>query len=76
MIKSLQRAVERLGQLCPDEQQEAADMLADFATARHAEVYHFTAEEGRLVDQAIAEADRGDFATDAEVRAVFAKYRR
>lgn len=76
MIKALQRAFERVEQLSSDRQQEAADLLVDFAAARDAEVYHFSAEEGRLVDEAIAEADRGDFATDAEVRAVFAKYRR
>ena len=36
----------------------------------------FSAEAGRLVDDAIEKADRGDVATDAEVRAVFAKSRR
>ncbi len=38
-------------------------------------VYTLTDEERRLVREGLAELDRGEVATDAEVRAVFDKYR-
>ena len=40
------------------------------------EVYHLTDEERRLVDEGLAELDRGEVASEAEVRAVFDKYRK
>ena len=39
------------------------------------EVYVLTEEERRLVREGLDELDRGEAATDAEVRAVFDKYR-
>jgi hypothetical protein len=40
------------------------------------EVHHLTDEESRLVDESLAELDRGEAASEAEVRAVFDKYRK
>ena len=39
-------------------------------------VHQLTEEERRLVREGLDELDRGEVATEAEVRAVFDKYRR
>jgi predicted transcriptional regulator len=39
-------------------------------------VYHATADELRAIDEGLAAVERGEIATDAEVEAVFAKFRR
>jgi len=38
--------------------------------------YHATADELRAIDAAIASIDRGEIATESEIRAAFAKFRR
>ncbi len=38
--------------------------------------YHATEDELRVIDEAIASLDAGEFATDAEIQAAFAKFRR
>ena len=40
------------------------------------EIHHLTDEERRLVDESLAELDRGEAASEVEVRAVFDKYRK
>jgi predicted transcriptional regulator len=37
--------------------------------------YHATPEELKAIDEGVAAADRGEFATDEGVEAVFAKFR-
>ena len=37
--------------------------------------YHATRDELRAIDEAMAAIDRGEIATEAEVRAAFAKFR-
>jgi hypothetical protein len=37
--------------------------------------YDATEDELRVIDEAIASLDAGEFATDAEIRAAFAKFR-
>ena len=39
------------------------------------DVYVLDADEQKAVEEALAEAERGEFATDEEVEAVFARYR-
>lgn len=38
--------------------------------------YHATEDELRVIDEAIASLDAGEFATEAEIQAAFAKFRR
>jgi predicted transcriptional regulator len=38
-------------------------------------VYHASPEELKAIDEGVAAADRGEFATDEEVEAVLAKFR-
>jgi hypothetical protein len=42
---------------------------------REDEIYVLTEEEQRLIREGLGELDRGEVATEAEVRAVFDKYR-
>ncbi|MGX1317194.1 putative transcriptional regulator [Bradyrhizobium sp. USDA 377] len=38
--------------------------------------YHATADELRMIDAALASIDRGEVATESEVKAVFARFLR
>ncbi len=59
----------------PQEDQEELVEYARDIEARRAGVYRATAEELEAIDEAIAELDRGEAASEAEVRAAFAKFR-
>jgi predicted transcriptional regulator len=56
------------------EQDELAQVALEIEARRHG-VYHATEEELKAIDEGLAAVERGDIATDAEVEAVFAKYR-
>jgi len=75
MIRALEQAVEKVKKLSRERQEYAAEVLEQIAEAGDG-VHPLSAEERRLVREGLAELDRGEVATDAEVRAVFAKYRR
>jgi RNA polymerase-binding transcription factor DksA len=59
--------------------EEAQDELVDVANQIESELqnreYLATQEELRVIDAAMSAIDRGEFATDKEVEAVFAKFR-
>jgi hypothetical protein len=74
MIKALQQAVEKVKKLSAERQEYAAAVLEQIAEAGDG-IYILTDEERRLVREGLDQLDRGDVATDAEVRAVFDKYR-
>ena len=74
MIKVLEEAIEKVKTLSEERQQQAAQILEQLAAAGD-DVYRLTDEERRLVREGLAELDRGEYATDSEVRAVFDKYR-
>ena len=75
MIKALEQAIEKIKGLSKERQEYAAEVLEEIAQADD-EVYRLTDEERRLVDEGLAELDRGEVASEADVRAVFDKYRR
>jgi hypothetical protein len=75
MIKALEEAIEKIKGLSKERQEYAAEVLEHIALADD-EVCHLTDEECRLVDESLAELDRGEAASEAEVRAVFDKYRK
>ena len=58
-----------------DDQDELAQIALEIEARRHG-VYQATAKELQAIDEALAAVARGDIASDAEVEAVFAKYRR
>ena len=74
MIKVLEQAVEKVKTLSKERQEYAAEVLEQIAEVGD-EIYHLSDEERRLVREGLAELDRGEIATEAEVRAVFDKYR-
>lgn len=59
-----------------DEDQEELAQVALEIEARRRGVYHATPEELRAIDEALVAVARGEIATEQEVEAVFAKYRR
>jgi len=73
MIKVLEQAIEKVRKLPREQQEYAAEVLEQIAEAGEV-VYVLSDEERRLVQEGLAELDRGEAATEAEVRAVFDKY--
>ena len=73
MTDLLEKAVAKARDLSPDLQDEIARLMLAFV-GDDASVYRFTAEEAAEQDAADAEEARGAYATDAEVRAIWAKY--
>jgi hypothetical protein len=74
MTRLLEQAIETVSALPDDVQDDLARMLLQFAGAEQPP-YALTPEEEADIDASLAEADRGEFATDDEVRAVWAKHR-
>jgi DNA repair exonuclease SbcCD ATPase subunit len=75
MIKALEQAIEKVKALSEERQEYAAEVLEQIAAAGD-EVYRLSEEERRLVQEGLAELDRREAASEAEVRAVFDKYRK
>jgi len=59
----------------PDEDIEKLEEAARQIEALRRGEYRATDDELRAIDEAIAELDRGEVASDAEVRAAYAKIR-
>ena len=74
MIAALEKAIDKLKTLPEDRQRYAADILEQIAAGDG--LYKLSDAERRLVREGLAELDRGEVATEAQVRAVFDKYRR
>jgi hypothetical protein len=74
MIKVLEQAIEKVRRLPKEQQEYAAEVLEQIAEAGE-EVYALSDEERRVLQEALDELDRGEVASEAEVRAVFDKYR-
>ena len=74
MIKMLEQAIEKVKKLPRERQEYAAEVLERIAEAGE-EVYVLSDEERRLVREGLDELDRGEAASQAEVRAVFDNYR-
>jgi hypothetical protein len=74
MIKALEQAIEKVKALSEERQEYAAEVLEQIANSGDG-IYQLSEEERRLVREGLAELDRGEAASEAEVRAVFDKYR-
>jgi len=71
----IEAVLERVKTWPKDRQEDAVEML--LALEREGtEPYILSDEERADIEAGIAEADRGEFATDEEVAAVFNRYRR
>ena len=73
MTKLLEQAVETVRGLSPEMQDDLARILLQLA-GEDQPVRQLSGEEAASFDESLAQADRGEFATDEQVRAVWAKH--
>jgi predicted transcriptional regulator len=73
MTKLLEQAVETVRGLSPEVQDELARILLQLAGKDQPAIQLSAADEASFAES-LAQADRGEFATDEQVRAVWAKY--
>lgn len=73
MTDLLDKAMASARGMSRDMQDEIARLVLAFV-GDDASVYHFTAEEAAEQARADAEETRGDYASDAEVQAIWAKH--
>lgn len=73
MTDLLERAVETVRTLSPEVQDDLARLLLQLA-GEEQEPVHMTAEEEASFAESLAQAERGEFATDEEVCAIWAKH--
>jgi hypothetical protein len=72
MTKLLEQGIAAVRNLPPDRQDMAGELLLGIAGAK--DEYRLTPEQIEDVKIAIAQADRGEFATDAEMTATWKKF--
>ncbi len=76
MTELLDKAISKAQALPPEAQDALAHVMLLYAGEDDSRpIHHLTPEEMADLDEADAEMARGEFATDEEVAAVFAKYR-
>ncbi len=75
MIKELERAIEKLKQLSPQRQEYAAAVLEELPGETDLEFHDITEDEERFIQEGLAQANRGEFATEEDVRRAFDRYR-
>jgi hypothetical protein len=73
MTKLFERAVETVRGLPAETQDELARLLLQLA-GEDQPVVQLTAEEEASLEESIQQTERGEFATEEEVRAIWAKY--
>jgi predicted transcriptional regulator len=73
MTRLLEQAVEAVSALPDEAQDDLVRILLQLAGVDQPP-YELTAEEAADLDASLAEAAKGEFATDEEVRAVWAKH--
>jgi predicted transcriptional regulator len=74
MTKLLDQAVEVVRGLPPDAQDDIARILLQLAASEDATPVALSPEERAAVEASQAAAERGEFATDEQVRALWAKH--
>ena len=73
MTRLIEQAVEAVSALPDDAQDDLARILLQLAGIDQP-AYELTLEEAADIDASLTEAERGEFASDEEVRAVWAKH--
>jgi predicted transcriptional regulator len=74
MTDLMEKALAAIGHWPASRQDEAAEML--LALDRLGATYTASPDELAAIDEALAQAQRGEFASDAEVEAAFQRFRR
>ena len=72
MTKLMEKAISKLRALPQERQDELAELIIDLAQEAH---YTLTAAQRAEVTAAMDEADRGEFATESELAALWKKFR-
>jgi predicted transcriptional regulator len=72
--EQIEQIFERVRTWPPERQQDAAQMLL-LMEEQGVRPYELDEDERREIEAALAEAERGEFASDEEVEAVFNRYR-
>jgi len=75
MMINLKKVLARAENWSEQDQEELAQVVLEIEARRHS-VYHASPAELKAIDEALAAVERGEIASDQEVEAVFAKYRR
>ena len=73
MTQLLEHAVETLRGLPPETQDDLARVLLQLV-GEDQPVIQLSAEEEASLEESLAQAERGEFATDEQVRAIWAKH--
>jgi predicted transcriptional regulator len=73
--KEMDDLLDRVRTWSPEEQEEAAFILLALEERRKG-VYELDEEELAAIEEAEAQAERGEFATDEEMKALYDRYRR
>ncbi len=73
MTDLLEHAVETVRGLPPETQDDLARVLLQLA-GEDQPVIQLTADEAASLEESLAQAERGEFATDEQVRALWAKH--
>ena len=74
-VTDLKNLMERVQAWPEAAQDELVSIANQIESELHGKDYQATQEELRIIDSAIASIDAGESATDAEIKAVFAKFR-
>jgi hypothetical protein len=75
MTDLMEKALAAIRKWPAERQDEAAEMLLALDRMGN-DPYHASAEELRAIDEALDQVRRGEFASDAEVEAAFARFRK
>ena len=75
MTINLKNVLARAETWSEQDQEELAQVALEIEARRHG-LYRASPEELKAIDEALEVVARGEIASDAEVEAVFAKYRR
>jgi hypothetical protein len=76
MTKLLEQALQAVRLLPPDDQDEIAQIMIQLARSEESEPVRLSAEEREAIARSREAAMRGEFASDDQVEAVWAKHRR
>ena len=74
MTQLFDRAVETVRRLPAEMQDEIALLVLQLASDEDQPIIELTPEETASFDESFAQAARGEFATDEEIRAIWAKH--
>jgi predicted transcriptional regulator len=73
--KALEEALERVANWPEEAQRELAEIALEIDAELSGGVYHATTDELKGIDRGLKAAREGRFASDVEVKGVFAKHR-